>query len=63
MFMVSAKIATPELKIKVLWKKGYDVITYVYDATNEFYCVTQIILYIWLCDQSLVTLYFLREKL
>ena len=46
MFMVSAKIATPELKIKVLWKKGYDVITYVYDATNEFYCVTQIILYI-----------------
>ena len=36
MFMVSAKIATPELKIKVLWKKGYDVITYVYDATNEF---------------------------
>ena len=34
MFMVSAKIATPELKIKVLWKNGYDVITYVYDVTN-----------------------------
>ena len=37
MFMVSAKIATPERKIKVLWKKVYDVITYVYDVTNEFF--------------------------
>ena len=34
--MMSAKMATPGLlKIKVFWKKGYDVIIYVYDVTNK----------------------------
>ena len=30
-------MATPDLlKLKVLWNKGYDIITYVYDDTNKF---------------------------
>ena len=34
--MMSAKMATPGLlKIKVFWKKGYDVIIYVHDVTNK----------------------------
>ena len=34
--MMSAKIAILGLlKIKVVWNKGYDVINYVYDVTNE----------------------------
>ena len=34
--MMSAKMATPGLhKIKVFWKKGYDVIVSVNDATNK----------------------------
>ena len=34
--MISAKMATLGLlKIKVLWNKGYDVIIFVYDATNK----------------------------
>ena len=33
---MSAKIATLGfLKIKVFWNKGYDVIIYVHDASNE----------------------------
>ena len=39
--MMSAKIATLGLlKIKVFWKKGYDVIISVYNVTNEIYLVT-----------------------
>ena len=35
--MMSAKIATLGLlKIKVFWNKGYDVIIYVHDVTNQF---------------------------
>ena len=35
--MISAKMATPGLlKIKIFWKKGYDVIISVYDVTNKF---------------------------
>ena len=35
--MMSAKMATPGLlKIRVLWKKGYDVIISVSDVTNKF---------------------------
>ena len=35
--MMSAKMATPVLlKIKVFWKKGYDVIISVHDVTNKF---------------------------
>ena len=34
--MMSAKMATPVvLKIKVFWKKGYEVIINVYDVTNK----------------------------
>ena len=33
---MSAKVATPVLlKIKIFWKKGYDVIIYVHDVTNK----------------------------
>ena len=35
--IMSAKLATPGfLKIRVFWKKGYDVITSAHDATNKF---------------------------
>ena len=35
--MMSAKMATPGLlKIRVFWKKGYDVIISVDDITNKF---------------------------
>ena len=35
--MMSAKMATPGLlKIRVFWKKGYDVIISVHDVTNKF---------------------------
>ena len=34
--MMSAKMATPGLrKIKVFWKKGYDVIIFVNDVINK----------------------------
>ena len=34
--MMSAKMATLGLlKIKVFWNKGYDVIIYVHDVTNQ----------------------------
>ena len=33
---MSAKMTIPGLfKIKIFWKKGYDVITYVHDVTNK----------------------------
>ena len=35
--MMSAKMATPGLfKIRVFWRKGYDVIVYVHEVTNKF---------------------------
>ena len=52
--MMSAKMATPGfLKITVFWNKCYDVIISVDGITNK----------ILSCDQSLVTLAFLSEKL
>ena len=34
--VMPAKIANPGLvKIKIVWKKGYDVIIYVHDVTNK----------------------------
>ena len=42
--MMSAKWATLNLKVKVTWNKGYDVIISVYDVTTKFYYMTQIIL-------------------
>ena len=62
--MMSAKMATLGLvEIRVFWKKGYDVIVFVHDVTKKFYHVIQIILYMWSCDQSLVTVAYLWEKL
>ena len=35
--MTSAKMATPGLlKIRVFWKKGYDVLISVHDVINKF---------------------------
>ena len=42
--MISLKLATIHLLKKIFWNKGYDVIISVYDVTNKFYHVTQIIL-------------------
>ena len=61
---MSAKHATPGLlKIKIFQNKAYDVIINDYDVTKKFHYVTQIILSMWSCDQSLVTLASLWEKL
>ena len=44
------------LKIKIFYNKGYyHVIVFLHDFTNKLYHVTQIILYMWSCDQSFVT--------
>ena len=57
-------MATPGLlKITVFWNKDYDVIIPDDDVTTKFYQVIQIILQMRSCDQSLVTLAFLWEKL
>ena len=62
--MMSAKLDTPGLlKIKIFWNKGYDVIIFDCAVTKKIYYVTQIIMKMWSCDQSLITLAFLREKL
>ena len=51
------------MMLKVFWNKGYEVMISVHNVTNKFYHVTQIILYMWSCDQILKTLAFLWEKL
>ena len=33
--MMSAKLATLDLKIKVFWNKGYDNIIFVHNITNK----------------------------
>ena len=59
-WIMSAKIVTLGLlKINVFLNKGYEVITSFYDVTKKNYHLTQIILYMWSCDQDLVTLAFL----
>ena len=35
MLMMSAKLATSDLKIKAFWYKGYDVTISVHDATKN----------------------------
>ena len=53
--MMSAKLATLGLlKIKV-FTKGYDPIFFPRTSLTKFYNVTKIILQMWSCDQSLVT--------
>ena len=41
-----SKMATPDLHkiLKIFWKKGYDVIIFVHDATNKFCPLIQIIM-------------------
>ena len=52
--MMSEKMATLGLlKIKVFWSKGYDIII---SDQAELYHVTQIILWMWSFDQSLLTI-------
>ena len=62
--MMSVKRATPDLlKIRVYWNEVDEVITYVHDVATKLYHLIQIILSMWLCDQSLITLAFSWEKL
>ena len=62
--MMSAKlVAAGLLKTKVFWNKGYDTWLLSVMSPTKFYHVTQIIFYMGSCDQSLVTLAFLWEKL
>ena len=61
--MMSAKLTAPDLlKWKVFWNKGYDVIIFANNVTNKIYHVTQIILLVWPCDQSLVTQHFYERS-
>ena len=47
--MISAKMATLVLfKIKVFWNKDYDVVIYVYDATNNVITNSNYIVYVFL---------------
>ena len=54
--MMSAKMATPSLvKIKIFWNTSHILsIT----SRTKFCHITQIKLWMWSCDQSLVTLTF-----
>ena len=64
--MIPAKMAVLGLlKIKVFRKKGYDVIIYVHDVTNNISSRHSnfILNVVKVCNQSLVTLALLREKL
>ena len=61
--MMSAILATLGLlKIKVFWRKGYDVIILSMMSPSKFYDVTEILLQNLLCGSSLVTLAFLKQK-
>ena len=51
------------IKIKVFWNNVYEVIISAHDFSKKFYHMPQIILLMLSCDQSLVTLAFLWEKL
>ena len=50
------------LRIKVFWDKVYDVRIFSKMPPTKFYHVIQIILQMWSCNQSLVTLGLLWEK-
>ena len=62
--MMSAKMATPSLLII----KDFEIkaiTSYILSTTSptKFCHTTQIILWMWSCDQSSVTLAFVKEKL
>ena len=57
--MFTKKTTLGHLKVKVFRNKDNDVISYAHDVTKKVYHVSQIILQIYSCDQSLVTLPFI----
>ena len=62
--MMSAKMATPALlKIKVFEINVIKSYTLSRTSPTKFCHITQIIMWMWSCDQNLVTLAFLQEKL
>ena len=63
--MMSGKmVALGLLTIKLFWNKDYDVIICVSDVTNKILSRgSNFIIDVWSCDQSLVTLEFMWEKL
>ena len=62
--MKSAKLATLGLlKIKVFWNKGYDFIISVHDVTNKIFSRDSNYIVDVSCDQGLVILAFLWEKI
>ena len=61
---MSAKMATPDLlKITAFWNKVYDFIIYVNDVSKKELSRDSNYILDCSCDQSLVTLTFLWEKL
>ena len=62
--MMSAKTATLGLlKIRVFWNKVFDVVISAHDVTNKFLSLDSNYIIDMACDQSLVTVSFLWEKL
>ena len=61
--MMSAKMATIDILKRGMRNKGYDVITYVHDVANEILSRDSKCIVGGSCDQSLVTLAFIWEKL
>ena len=62
--MMSVKTATLGLlKIRVFWNKVFDVVISAYDVTNKFLSLDSNYIIDMACDQSLVTVSFLWEKL
>ena len=59
--LTSAKMATPGL-LKI---KYFEIKSYILSMTSptKFCHMAQIILWIWSCDQSVVTLAFVLEKI
>ena len=59
--MMAAKMATLGLlKIKVFLNKGYDVLIFAHDVTNQILSRdSYYIVDVWSCNQSLVTLAFI----
>ena len=61
---MSAKTATLGLlKIRVFWNKVFDVVISTHDVTNKFLSLDSNYIIDMACDQSLVTVSFLWEKL
>ena len=62
--MMSAKVTSPGLlKINSFWNTSYDDIVSVHDVTNKFLSRDSNYIVDESCDQNLVTLAFLWEKL